>query len=168
MLYCDQIVSARAAREDKWKGVWSMSIVRWEPLRDFMTLREAMDRLFEDSFVGRRPREWLPAEGTLALDMYQTEEATVIKSSVPGVKPDDIDITISGNTLTISGETKEEEEDYIRRERRYGSVSRSVVLPEGLEAGKAEASFEDGILTLSIPKAPEAKPKVIEVKGKKK
>ena len=145
-----------------------MSIVRWEPLRDFMTLRGAMDRLFEDSFVGRRPREWLPAEGTLALDMYQTEEAAVIKSSVPGVKPDDIDITISGNTLTISGETKEEEEDYIRRERRYGSVSRSVVLPEGLEPGKAEASFEDGILTLSIPKAPEAKPKVIKVKGKKK
>ena len=114
-----------------------MSIVRWEPLRDFMTLREAMDRLFEDSFVGRRSQEWLPAEGTLALDMSQTEDAAVIKRSVPGVKPDDIDITISGNTLTISGESKEEEEvkeeDYIRRERRYGSFSRSVVLPEGLE-----------------------------------
>ena len=149
-----------------------MSIVRWEPLREVMTLREAMDRLFEDSFVGRRPREWLPAEGTLALDMYQTEDAAVIRNSVPGVKPDDIDITISGNTLTISGETKEEEEvkeeDYVRRERRYGSFSRSVVLPEGLEPDKAEASFEDGILTLSIPKAPEAKPRVIEVKGKKK
>lgn len=149
-----------------------MSIVRWEPLRDFMTLREAMDRLFEDSFVGRRPKEWIPAEGTLALDMFQTEEAAVIKSSVPGVKPEEIDITISGNTLTISGETKEEEEvkeeDYIRRERRYGSFSRSVVLPEGLEPDKAEASFEDGVLTLSIPKAPEAKPKVIKVKGKKK
>ena len=104
--------------------------------------------------------------------MYQTEDATVIRSSVPGVKPDDIDITISGNTLTISGETKEEEdvkeEYYVRRERRYGSFSRSVVLPEGLEPDKAEASFEDGILTLSIPKAPEAKPTVIEVKGKKK
>jgi HSP20 family protein len=137
-----------------------------------MTLREAMDRLFEDSFVGRRPKEWLPAEGTLALDMFQTEEAAVIKSSVPGVKPEEIDITISGNTLTISGETREEEEvkeeDYIRRERRYGSFTRSVVLPEGLEPDKAEASFEDGVLTLSIPKAPEAKPKVIKVKGKKK
>jgi HSP20 family protein len=137
-----------------------------------MTLREAMDRLFEDSFVGRRPKEWLPAEGTLALDMFQTEEAAVIKSSVPGVKPEEIDITISGNTLTISGETREEEEikeeDYIRRERRYGSFTRSVVLPEGLEPDQAEASFEDGVLTLSIPKAPEAKPKVIKVKGKKK
>jgi len=150
-----------------------MSIVRWEPLRDFMTLREAMDRLFEDSFVGRRPREWAPAlESTLALDMYQTEDATVIKSSVPGIKPEEIDISITRNTLTISGKCKEEEEikeeNYIRRERRYGSFSRSVVLPEGLEPDKAEASFEDGVLTLTIPKAPEAKPKVIKVTGKKK
>ncbi len=149
-----------------------MSIVRWEPLRDFMTLREAMDRLFEESFVGRRPREWAVAEGTLALDMYQTEDAAVVKTSVPGVKPDDIDITISGNTLTISGQTREEEEvkqeNYMRRERRFGSFSRSVVLPDGLEPDKAEASFEDGVLTLTIPKAPEAKPKVVKVKGKGK
>ncbi len=149
-----------------------MSIVRWEPFRDFMTLREAMDRLFEESFVRPR-REWLaPAEGTLALDMYETEDSVVVKSAVPGIKPDDIDITISGNILSISGETKVEEEvkedDYIRRERRYGSFSRSVTLPEALEPDKAEASFEDGILTLNIPKAPEAKPKVIKIKGKKK
>jgi len=148
-----------------------MSIVRWEPFRDIMTLREATDRLFEESFVGRR--EWLArAEGTLALDMYETEDSVVVKSLVPGVKPDDIDITISGNTLSISGETRAEEEvkeeNYIRRERRYGSFSRSVTLPEGLETDKAEASFEDGILTLNIPTAPEAKPKVIKIKGKKK
>jgi HSP20 family protein len=172
MLYSLQSASAGAEREVAEKGVSSMSIVRWEPFRDFMTLREAMDRLFEESFVGRRPREWVAAgEGTLAIDMYQTDDAAVLKTAVPGVKPDDIDITISGNTLTISGETKEEEElkedNYIRRERRYGSFSRSVVLPEGLELEKAEASFEDGILTLSIPKAPEAKPKVIKVKGKR-
>lgn len=150
-----------------------MSIVRWEPLRDFMTLREAMDRLFEDSFVGPRRREWLrAAEATLAVDMYQTDDAAVIKTSVPGVKPDDMDITISGNTMTITGETKEEEEvkeeNYIRRERRFGSFSRLVLLPEGLEPDKAEASFEEGVLTLTIPKAPETKPKVIKVKGKKK
>ena len=150
-----------------------MSIVRWEPFRDFMTLREAMDRLFEDSFVGPRPREWVSAaEGTLALDLYQTDDAAVVKTAVPGVKPDDIDITVSGNTLSISGETKEEEEvkeeNYIRRERRVGSFSRSVVLPEGLEVDKAEASFEDGVLTLTIPKAPESKPKVVKITGKTK
>ncbi len=149
-----------------------MSIVRWEPFRDFMTLREAMDRLFEESFVRPR-REWLaPAEGTLGLDMYETEDSVVVKSAVPGIKPDDIDITISGNILSISGETKVEEEvkedDYIRRERRCGSFCRSVTLPEALEPDKAEASFEDGVLTLNIPKAPEAKPKVIKIKGKKK
>jgi HSP20 family protein len=149
-----------------------MSIVRWEPFRDFMTLREAMDRLFEESFVRSR-REW-PAtvESTLALDMYETEDAVVVKTAVPGVKSDDIDITISGNTLSISGETKVEEEvkeeNYIRHERRYGSFSRSVVLPESVNPDEAEASFEDGILTLSIPKAPEAKPKVIKVKSEKK
>jgi len=131
-----------------------------------------MDRLFEESFVRPR-REWLaPAEGTLALDMYETEDSMVVKSAVPGLEPDDIDITISGNTLSMSGETKAEnevkEENYIRRERRYGSFSRTVTLPEGLELDKAEASFQDGILTLTIPKAPEAKPKVIKIKGKKK
>ena len=88
-----------------------MSIVRWEPSRDFMTLSEAMDKLFEESFVGPRRRKWLaPSETTLALHVYETEDSTVVKTSVPGVKPEDIDITISGNPLTISGETKEEEE----------------------------------------------------------
>ena len=162
-----------AQQETGEKRVPIMSIVRWEPFRDFMTLREAMDRLFEDSFVGPRRREWLPvAEATLAVDMYQTDDAAVVKASVPGVKPDDADITISGNTLTITGQSKEEEEvkeeNYIRRERRFGSFSRSVVLPEGLEPDKAEASFEDGVLTLTIPKAPQAKPKVIRIKEKKK
>lgn len=150
-----------------------MSIVRWEPFRDFMTLREAMDRLFQESFVGPGRREWLaPAEGTLPVDMYQTEDSVVVKSAVPRVKPDDIDITISGNTLSISGETNEEEEvteeNYIRRERRHGSFSRSVVLPEGVDPDKAEATFDDGILTLTIPKVPEAKPEVIKIKGQKK
>jgi HSP20 family protein len=150
-----------------------MSIVRWEPLSDFMTLREAMDRLFQESFVSPLRKEWLaPAEGALALDVYETEDAVVVKSSIPGVKPDDVEISISGNTLSISGEAKTEEEvkeeNYIRRERRYGGFSRSVVLPEGVQADKAEADFEDGVLTLTIPKAPEAKPKVIKVKSKKK
>ena len=139
--------------------------------RKFAVLKSLLEH------VGVEPERvhfsWVSAaEGTLALDVYQTDDAAVVKTAVPGVKPDDIDITVSGNTLSISGETKEEEEvkeeNYIRRERRVGSFSRSVVLPEGLEVDKAEASFEDGVLTLTIPKAPESKPKVVKITGKTK
>jgi HSP20 family protein len=149
-----------------------MSIVRWEPFRDMMTLREAMDRLFEESFVSPRRREWLAPAEALALDVYETDDSLVVKTSIPGVKPEDVDINIKGNVLSISGESKEEEEvkeeNYLRRERRYGSFSRTLALPEGVDADKAEADFEDGVLTLTIPKAPEAKPKTITVKSKSK
>jgi HSP20 family protein len=129
-----------------------------------------MDRLFQESFVHPR-REWPTRfEGTLALDMYETEDSVVVKTALAGMKPDDVDITIAGNVLSISGETKAEEElkeeNYIRRERRYGALSRSVALPEGVDADKAEAAFDDGLLTLTIPKAPEAKPKVVKITRK--
>ena len=147
------------------------NIVRWEPFRDLISLREAMDRLFEESFI--RPRAgWLAplgAEG-LAVDMYETDQDVVIKSSVPGVRADDIDITITGDTLTIKGETKTKEKvekaNYIRQERRYGAFSRSVTLPTSIVAEKAKAEFENGVLTLTLPKAEEVKPKAIKVKAK--
>jgi len=147
-----------------------MSITRWEPFRELISLREAMDRLLEESWV--RPRAgWLfPSEETLAIDMYETADSVVVRTAVPGVKPEDIDITITANTLTIAGEAKAEEKveegNYIRRERRYGRFSRSVTLPSGVQGEKAEATFEHGLLTLTIPKAEEAKPKVIKVKSK--
>lgn len=149
------------------------SLVRWEPFSDLISLRDAMDRLFEESFV--RPSRgflapWWRGEGQLALDMYETDDAVVVKAAVPGVKPDDIDITITGDTLTIKGELKAEEEvkreNYIYQERRYGAFSRSVSLPEGLNTDKAEATFENGVLTLNIPKAEAVKPKVIQIKKK--
>lgn len=147
-----------------------MSITRWEPFRDLISLREAMDRLFEESWVRPRAGWLLPTEETLAIDIYETPDNVVVKSAVPGVKPEEIDITITGNTLTIVGEAKAEEkveeENYIRRERRYGRFSRSITLPSGAQGEKAEATFEHGILTLTIPKAEEAKPKVIKVKSK--
>jgi HSP20 family protein len=130
-----------------------------------------MDRLFEESFV--RPRAgWLApwgAEG-LAVDMYETDENVVVKTSVPGIKAEDIDITITGDTLTIKGETKAEEKvekaNYIRQERRYGAFSRSVTLPTSIVAEEAKAEFENGVLTLTLPKAEEVKPKTIQVKTK--
>jgi HSP20 family protein len=146
-------------------------LVRWEPFRDLMSLREAMDRLFEESFV--RPREGLLAPlgaGTLAVDMYETPDEVVVRTALPGVAPEDIDVSVVGDTLTIKGETKAEEEDkganYIRRERRYGSFSRSVSIPTNVVADRAVADFTKGILTLRLPKAEEVKPKRIEIKTK--
>lgn len=150
-----------------------MAIERWQPFSELMSLRQAMDRLFEDSFV--RPSRMLAALGEVAvpaLDVYQTPEAVVVKATLPGVKPEDVNIDITGETLTIRGETKAEQEvekqNYLYQERRYGAFSRTVVLPSGLKPDKAEASMEDGVLTLTIPKAEEMKPKAIKVKPKEK
>jgi HSP20 family protein len=146
-------------------------LIRWEPFREMMTLRDAMDRLFEDSFV--RPSRLLWPElgrGELPIDMYQTANDVVVKASIPGLKPDEVDISITGDTLTIKGEHKEEkeakEQDYLYRERRYGAFSRSLTIPVPVKTDKAEATFENGVLTLTLPKAEEVKPKQIKVKAK--
>ena len=150
-----------------------MAIERWQPFSELMSLGQAMDKLFEDSFV--RPSRALAALGEAsvpALDIYQTPNEAVVKATLPGLKPEDVRIDITGETVTIKGETKAEQEikreDYLYQERRYGSFSRSVVLPGGLETDKAEAMMEDGVLTLTIPKAEEVKPKAIKVKAKEK
>lgn len=147
-----------------------MSITRWEPWSELMTLRDAMDRLFEESFV--RPGRLLGAggESSVPVDMYQQDGTLIIKAPMPGIKPEDIDISIVGDTLTIKGESKQEkeirEENVIRRERRFGSFSRSLSLPTPVDTGKADASFENGVLTLTLPVAEEAKPKAIKVQSK--
>jgi HSP20 family protein len=149
------------------------NLVRWEPFRDLVSLREAMDRLFEESFVQSRVG-WPAPVGmeALAVDMYETDDVIVVKTAVPGVKPEDLDVSIVGDTLTIRGETKAEgeikKENYIRRERRCGSFCRSLVVPLSVMADEAEAEFENGILTLTLPKAEEVKPKAIKVKAKSK
>ncbi len=148
-----------------------MSIMRRQPFPELMSLRQAMERLFEDSFVTptRILSTFGPAVAT-PIDMYHTANDMVIKATLPGVKPEEVDITITGDTLTIKGETKAEEkikrEDYLYQEHRYGTSSRSVTLPSGLNTDKAEASFDNGILTLTIPKSEEIKPKQIKVKAK--
>jgi HSP20 family protein len=130
-----------------------------------------MNQLFEDSIVRPRGAALAPrATGTLVIDMYETDEAVVVRSAIPGVDPADIDISIHGDTLTIKGETKMEEEveekNYIYRERYYGAFSRSLTIPVSVQANDADAEFEDGILTLTLPKAEELKPKAIKVKTK--
>jgi HSP20 family protein len=149
------------------------NLVRWEPWSDLMSLREAMDRLFEESVV--RPRAgWLAPLGaeSLAVDMYETDDEVVVKTAVPGIESEDIDVSITGDVLTIKGETKAEEKvekaNYIRQERRYGAFSRSLSLPSAVVADKATAEFEGGVLTLTLPKAEEVKPKTIKVTAKSK
>jgi HSP20 family protein len=144
---------------------------RSDPIRDLVSLREAMNQLFEDSIVRPRGAALAPrATGALAIDMYETDEAVVVKSAIPGVDPADIDISIHGDTLTIKGETKREEEveeeNFFCREHYYGAFSRSLTIPVSVEAGGAEAEFEDGVLTLTLPKVEELKPKAIQVKTK--
>jgi HSP20 family protein len=131
-----------------------------------------MDRLFEDSFVQPWSRsQGVPDGGFLPIDLYETEDAVIVEAPVPGVKPENVDITVSGGTLTIKGETRFEEkvekENYLRQERRYGSFCRAVALPEGLDSDKAEAGFEDGVLKVTFPKSEEVKPKSIKVKVSK-
>jgi len=144
---------------------------RWEPLSEMVSLRNAMDRLFEDSVV--RPSVFLRANegGLLPLDIYQTKDDVVVKASLPGFKPDEVDISITGDTLTIKGEHKEEEEttegEYWLKERRYGTFSRTLTIPVEVKSEKAEAAFENGVLTLTLPKAEEVKPKQIKVKTSK-
>jgi HSP20 family protein len=135
-----------------------------------MTLREAMDRLFDDAFT--RPlslRDGWSASGP-AIDMYQTNDEIIVKAAVPGMKADDVQINVTGELLTIKGEMKEQEEKKEKawhiREQRWGSFERSVALPTAVVADKAKAEFENGILTVTLPKAEEVKPKTITVKAK--
>jgi HSP20 family protein len=147
-----------------------MSMTRWEPFRDLMTLREAMNRLFEESYV--RPGARLTSGGEvyceLPVDAYVTDEELVINASVPGMDAEDVDITIEGDTLTIRGEVKGpmDNVNYILQERICGHFHRTLRLNIPVQADKAEATFEKGVLTLVIPKQEEIKPKTIKVKSK--
>jgi HSP20 family protein len=146
------------------------NLIRWEPAREMMTLRDAMDRLFDDAFT--RPLR-LNDGGNWsmpAVDMYQTDNEVVVKAAIPGVKTDDVQINVTGEVLTIKGETKEKEEvkekAYHLREQRWGMFERTIAMPTDVIADKAKAEFENGILTITLPKAEEVRPKTISIKTK--
>jgi len=143
-----------------------MTVVRWNPSRELVSLREAMDRLFEDSFV--RPVWGGDRERRLALDVYTTPSEIVIAANVPGLKPEEVSITLEGDTLSISGEIKPplENVEYLFQERGYGKFSRSLTINVPVEQDKAEAAFENGVLTITLPKAEAVKPKTIKVTTK--
>jgi HSP20 family protein len=146
------------------------NITRYDPLGEMVSLRSAMDRLFEDSFVS--PLTWRTIGGgsdslTPPIDVHETPDEIVVTASLPGMKADDVEITMTGQTLTMRGEFKADDEiekdQYLYRERRFGSFSRTVQLPVRVEGDRAQASFSDGVLRLSIPKAEEVKPRQIRI-----
>jgi len=141
-------------------------IRRTNPFGELISLRAAMDRLFEDSWV--RPSNGTASEHPLALDVRTTNDAYEIEAALPGVKPEDVDISVLGDTLTITARSDQDEtredDGYSYREIRRGSFSRTVTLPSGVKADAANATFENGLLRLSIPKAEEAKPRQIQIK----
>jgi HSP20 family protein len=143
-------------------------LIQWDPVREMATMRDSMDRVFED-FFSHSPTRF---EGYKSIDinMIQTEDSVIIKATIPGIKPEDINISVTGETLTIRGETKEEEElkdaNYHIREMKFGSFARSILLPTRVVTEKANAEFKDGILKLTLPKAEDVKPKVITIKAK--
>jgi HSP20 family protein len=148
------------------------NLIRFDPFGEMVSLRQAMDRLFEDSFVSPFAMRAIEGEAlNPALDVHQTPDEIVVTASLPGVKPDDVQITLTGQTLQIRGEFKADEkisrEQYLYRERRYGTFSRQLQLPVRVEGDKTEATFENGMLTRRIPKAEEVKPRQIEIKAGK-
>ena len=136
-------------------------ITRWNPFREMRAMNRMLDNAIEYTPLTLETR-W-----NLALDVAESDEDYVVKASLPGIKPDDLEITFSENVLTIKGEVEEDKElqeaHFHMRERRYGSFSRSIRLPSGIKSEEIEASYEDGVLELHLPKAEEAKPKKIAI-----
>jgi HSP20 family protein len=146
-----------------------MAVERWDPFREAVSLRDAMNALFQDSFVRPSGSAAQGGVATLPLDVSENENEFLVKASLPGVKPEDVQITVHGETLTISGQSKYEEEKkderWHIRERRAGSFQRSIVLPVPVDSDKAQAAFEHGVLTLTLPKSEQAKPRQIRIGG---
>jgi HSP20 family protein len=146
-----------------------MSSDRWDPFRDVVNLRDAMSSVLHESFA--RPGN--PFSGashaSLPLDVWETEGEFVVKASLPGVSPDDVQVTVHGDTVTIRGEARPVEDragqTWHLRERRMGVFQRSVALTSSTDADHATARFDQGVLTLTLPKSDSARPKQIKVTG---
>ncbi len=143
-----------------------MAVIRWDPFREMTQVQSQFNRLMDQVWGGNRQESWMPA-----IDVFDQKDAVVLKAELAGMDPDDIQIEVEDNVLTLKGERKFEEtvdeERYYRVERRYGSFQRSLALPQGVKADEIQAAYDDGILTVTVPKAEEEKPKKIEVKAKK-
>ncbi len=149
-----------------------MSITRWDPFRDMLSLREAMNQLLEESYIRPGTTGAAGVRGgaqALALDVNEGADAYTVKASLPGMRPEDIQVTVMGDTLTIRAETSEEQErntgGYLLKERHSGVVQRSVTLPGPIESDGVEAGYEYGVLTLTLPKSRASMPRRIQVQA---
>ncbi|HZT07237.1 MAG TPA: Hsp20/alpha crystallin family protein [Chloroflexota bacterium] len=146
-----------------------MAIARWDPFSEMISLRKVMDRLFEEALV--RPPSLASGDsfGAPPMDIYETPDELVVTASLPGIKPEDLDVTIANDRLRIQGETRRKEdvkdEQYHRQERRFGRFYREIALPVSVKSDAVRADFTDGILTLHMPKAEEAKPRRIQIEA---
>ena len=138
------------------------ALVRFDPYRDLAAMRDDVNRLFNRAAGGNGGSAWSPA-----LDIVEAEDHVALRADLPGLGVDDVDVRLDGDVLTISGERRfdDEVEDgrYYRLERAYGSFTRSVTLPQSVQSDGITARFEDGVLEVRVPKAPEAKPRKIEI-----
>lgn len=144
-------------------------VSRWEPARELSSLREEFERMFRQAFGGGGVEAASPAGAwSPALDVEETDDAFVLHVEMPGCKPEDLDVTLDEGVLTISGERRfydEKDADGFRRvERRFGRFHRAVRLPSRVDAERIEASYDDGILRVRVPKAEEAKPRRVEIR----
>lgn len=148
-----------------------MVMRRWDPWGDMVSLRDAMDSLVADSFVRPRGAGSAAGSGSLAIDVHEEGDDYVVSAPMPGVKPDDVDITVLGDTVRIRAERREQRQQggegqrMLVREQRYGSFERMVRLPSPVKSDGAKAEFQDGVLTITLPKTEEAKERRIPVRS---
>ncbi len=138
-----------------------MAVVRWDPFRELTSVQSQFNRLV-DSVWGGREENWVPA-----VDVYDREDSVVLKAELPGINVNDVHIELEDNVLTLRGERKFEEkvedQGYHRVERRFGTFQRSIALPQGVKTDDVRATYEDGVLTVTVPKSEKAKPKQIPI-----
>ncbi len=145
-----------------------MAIIKWDPFREMITLRDRMNRLFEDSFSGQeKDTDLIGSTWAPSVDIYENGNELILTAELPGMKEDDIEIKVEDNTLTLSGERKMEkdtkEENYHRIERAYGSFRRSFSLPHYIDQESIQAEHDSGVLKIKMNKKPESKPKNIKI-----
>jgi HSP20 family protein len=153
-------------------------ITRWDPFRDLVSIQDELNRLFGRTYGGAERAPYGGVELTRSgatgswvppLDVFETGDTLVVKVELPGIDPEAVEVSVEDSTLTVTGSrqfsSEVKEEDYHRVERRYGSFTRSITLPQTADTDKVEASFDKGVLTIEVPKVERAKPKKIQVRA---